>query len=105
MWTISCRGSPRPRTKSAAVVTVDRSTLSGLTGTVGGRSNAVRKPCGLWRPMSFKVASKVIAMTGYLNGVTRVVLLGFRERSRCQEKKEYDPTIRPRQAVSDTPES
>src|SRR5437762_6399655 len=62
MWTISSRGSPRPRIRSAAVVTVDRSTLSSFTGTVGGRSKAARKPCGLSRPMSFKVASNVIAM-------------------------------------------
>src|SRR5437868_1870081 len=57
----SSGGSPRPTIRSAAVVTVDRSTLSSLTGPAGGRSKAARKPRGLSRPMSFKVASNVIA--------------------------------------------
>src|SRR5947208_14728279 len=102
MWTISSGGSPSPRTRSAAVVTVDRSTLSGLTGTVGGRYKAVRRPCGLWGPMSFKVASKVMAMRGGLKGVTRVVPLGYRERSKGQEKNQHDPILRPRQSVPGT---
>src|SRR5260370_1716906 len=62
---ISCRGSPRPRITSAAVVTVERSTLRSFTGDDGGRSKAARKPSGLSRPMSFRVASKVMAMGGF----------------------------------------
>jgi hypothetical protein len=62
MWIISSKGSPSPRMRSATMVTVDKSTLSSFTGTAGGRSKAARKPWGLSRPMSFKVASNVIAM-------------------------------------------
>jgi hypothetical protein len=43
---ISSSGSPSPRIKSAAVVTVE---FSNFTGTVGGRSKAARKPRGLSR--------------------------------------------------------
>jgi hypothetical protein len=49
-------------TRSADLVTVERSTLSKLTCKTGGLSNVDRKPAGLSRPISFKVASNVMAM-------------------------------------------
>src|SRR3954452_8791546 len=63
---ISSRGEPSPRVRAAALVTVGGSTLSSFTGMVGGRSKAARKPWGLSRPMSLSVASKVMAMKGFL---------------------------------------
>src|SRR3954466_12481543 len=57
MWKTSVTGSPSPSTRSADVVTVDWSTLSGRTGPLGGASNSARKSRGKSAPRSFKVAS------------------------------------------------
>src|SRR5690242_9711127 len=55
---ISCSGLPRPKTRSAEVVTVERSTFSRVTGKVGVVSKVVRKAPGLMWARSFRVASK-----------------------------------------------
>jgi hypothetical protein len=46
-----------PKKRSAAAVTVDRSTLSRTTAASGGPSKQVRKPEGSWRGRSLRVAS------------------------------------------------
>src|SRR4051812_40383852 len=62
MWRTSRTGFPRPSTRSAAVVTVESSTLSTVTGNFVGASNSVTKESGSAWPMSLSVASNLVVM-------------------------------------------